>query len=78
MRTITITIPDDIHDHAANVARHRHGSAEEYLADLLTAAVRRDVLDENHRDMPVTGEDVGGNLRVDHGDDRRPRRSRGW
>jgi hypothetical protein len=78
MRTITIDIPDDIHDHAANVARLRHGSAEEYLADLLTAAVRREVLSEIDRDMPVAGEDVGGNLRIDHGDERRSRRSRGW
>jgi hypothetical protein len=78
MRTITIDIPDDIHDHAAHVARLRHGSTEEYLADVLIAAVRREVLSEIDRDMPVAGEDAGGNLRIDHGDERRSRRSRGW
>jgi hypothetical protein len=78
MRTVTILIADDVYEHASTVARYRGETAEAHLAQVLTAAMRRELLDEqSDLDGPRAGEDLGGNFHVDHGGDPRTRRRRG-
>lgn len=75
---ITIDVPTDLQAFVAGESAKRgDGNAEAFLSRFLETALRRELRERAEKwGGPDIGEDEGGNLRLDHGDESAPQRRR--